>query len=174
VSGLSRREAVDNRTYQFCHTHFLKNCAKPLDADRTSLQGSVRRRADAVRKVSAGLPRSPSPGSEAAPAEEGAAPVVDETAPPAASMEPPTVAAATQHGDSPQTATPSSLTEEELAREVCELVRVNSRVSGKAPLDPAEHKRHERLEDIRTLVDDARKKKPRRPRTAKTGPCSTS
>ncbi len=64
-------------------------------------------------------------------------------------------------------------TEEELVREVCELVRVNSRVSGKAPLDPAELKRHERLEDIRKLVDDARKKKPRRPPKAAGGPCST-
>jgi len=184
--------------YQFCHTHFLKNCAKPLDADRTSLQGSVRRRTDAVRKVSAGLPRSPSPGSEAAPAEEEVAPVVDETAPPAASTEPTTMTAATQHDDSPRTADPSALTEEELApvvdetappaastepptlteeelaREVCELVRVNSRVSGKAPLDPAELKRHERLDDIRALVDGARKKKPGRPRTAAVGPCSKS
>jgi len=61
-----------------------------------------------------------------------------------------------------------------VAREVCELVRVNSRVSGKAPLDPAEQKRHERLEDLRTLVDDARKNKPRRPRTAAAGPGWTS
>jgi hypothetical protein len=51
------------------------------------------------------------------------------------------------------------MSEHDLARDVCELVRVNSRVTGKAPLDPAELKRHERLEELRGLVNDARKKK---------------
>jgi hypothetical protein len=133
------KRVFPNVPYQFCHTHFLKNCAKPLREDLSSLQGSVRRRADAVRKVSAKLPRS-TPTDRPAPLQE-----------------PSVVAAAAQ--ESPQDTAPPALTEEELAREVCELVRVNSRVSGKAPLDPAELKRHERLESIRTLVDDARKKK---------------
>lgn len=153
--------------YQFCHTHFLKNCAKPLREDLTSLQGSVRRRADAVRKVSVKLPRTSPSASDA----ERAEPDVDDKAPPSPSTEPPATAATQQH--SPADA-PPSLTEEDLARDVCELVRVNSRVSGKAPLDPAELKRHERLESIRTLVDDARKKN-RRPRgRTSAGPCSTS
>jgi len=160
--------------YQLCHTHFLKNCAKPLDADRTSLQASVRRRADAVRKVSAQLPRSPLPSPEVAPAAEEAPPVAEETVPSSASTEPSMAATTTRSEDLPRTAAPAPLTEEELAREVCELVRVNSRVSGKAPLDPAELKRHDRLEEVRTLVDDARGKNSRRPGTAKTGPCSTS
>jgi hypothetical protein len=76
-----------------------------------------------------------------------------------------------------QTATvaPQTMTEEELVRQVGELVRVNSRVSGKAPLDPPELKRHERLEKIRDLVDDAKKKAhPTRQRKRSVGPCSTS
>jgi len=145
-----------NVPYQFCHTHFLKNCAKPLRDDLTALQGSVRRRAEAVRKVSAGLPRSPSPSPSpsAAPAVDEASPAID--APAASSAAATTMASGPQHADEPQS--PSALTEQDLAREVCELVRVNSRVSGKAPLDPAELKRHDRMEDIRNLVDDARKK----------------
>jgi len=47
----------------------------------------------------------------------------------------------------------------ELAREICDLVRANSRVSGKAPLDPPELERHHRLERIRALVNEARGKK---------------
>jgi hypothetical protein len=35
--------------YQFCHTHFLKNCALPLKQDLSSLGASVRRRADMAR-----------------------------------------------------------------------------------------------------------------------------
>jgi hypothetical protein len=144
--------------YQFCHTHFLKNCAKPLQTDLSSLQASVRRRADAVREVSARLSRSSPPAPEAASAEERVAPAVDEMEAPAPPPEPLAVAAAAPEENPAQAAASPVLTEEHLAREVCELVRANSRVSGKAPLDPAELKRHERLEDIRTLVDDARKK----------------
>ncbi|MBI4872792.1 MAG: hypothetical protein HY814_14645 [Candidatus Riflebacteria bacterium] len=144
--------------YQFCHTHFLKNCALPLHGDLTSLQGSVQRRAEAVRKVSAGLPRASSPAPEADPGAERTAADVDEEAPPSSSGEPQAVSAAAPEESGARAAVPPELTEEDLAREVCELVRVNSRVSGKAPLAPAELKRHERLENIRALVDDARKK----------------
>ncbi len=49
------------------------------------------------------------------------------------------------------------LTEQELALQVCELVRVNSRVSGKAPLAPPELNRHQRLEAIRRFVEDTKK-----------------
>jgi hypothetical protein len=127
--------------YQFCQTHFLKNCAKPLQEDLSALGASVRRRAEAVRKVSKEL-ASP------------AAPVCQDNAP------------------SLPTSAVVPLTEEELAQEVCELVRVNSRVSGKTPLDPPELKRHERLEEIRSLVNDV-KKKARRHQAKPTGPCST-
>jgi hypothetical protein len=159
--------------YQFCQTHFLKNCAKPLREDLTSLQSSVQRRAELVRKVSAELPRISSLGPEAAPCAEQAAQETDEIVPATPSTEP-SVAAVVQEESPAQAVPPPSLTEEDLAREICDLVRANSRVSGKAPLDPAEINRHERLESIRALVDDARKKKPGRPRTTSPGRCSTS
>lgn len=116
--------------YQFCHTHFLRNCAKPLQADLTAVQASVRRRAEAVREIAKQLACD---GAGAATA--------------SASLDP-----------SPPSAGSSAQTETALAAEVCDLVRGNSRVSGKAPLDPAEMKRHDRLESIRALVDEAGKK----------------
>jgi hypothetical protein len=115
--------------YQFCQTHFLKNCAKPLKDDAQKVATSGRRRAEGVHKLHKRL--------SAQNAEQGSA-------------------------------------EAELAREVCEMVRVNSRVTGKAPLDPPELKRHARLEDIRSLVNEARQKggSPRRRRAG--GRSSTS
>ena len=152
--------------YQFCQTHFLKNCAEPLQADLSALQASVRRRADAVRKLGKRL------GSEAtaSPPAVSADPVVPATGAPTPQAECPddvlvSVAALPPRCHCPDTADrppQATLTEQGLVQEVCELARVNSRVSGKAPLAPPELKRHERLEDLRALVGEARKKKTRR------------
>jgi len=101
--------------YQFCHTHFLKNCARPLQSDTSALGQSIRRRADEVRKLGKRVAK----GTDA---------------------------------KSPEQA--GELSERELVQEVAELVRVNSRVSGKAPLHPPELNRHDRLEQIRATVDD--------------------
>ena len=113
------RSVFPDVPYQFCHTHFLKNCARPLQADTSALGQAVRRRADEVRKLGKQVAKS----SPAPPSDEADGP-----------------------------------SEEELVQEVAELVRVNSRVSGKAPLAPPELNRHERLEQIRAVVDEARKK----------------
>jgi hypothetical protein len=119
--------------YQYCQTHFLKNCAKPLQRDLTALQASVHRRAEAVRELGKHVFPSASTNPEA--------------------------------GASAESATGSAvgMGEQELAREVCELVRVNSRVTGKSPLDPAELKRHQRLEDLKSLVNEAQQKKAQAP-----------
>jgi hypothetical protein len=106
--------------YQFCHTHFLKNCARPLQADTSALGQSVRRRADEVRKLGKQVAGGGVSSTGADPAD--------------------------------------GMSEAQLVREVAELVRVNSRVSGKAPLKPPELNRHERLEQIRAVVNVARKK----------------
>jgi len=134
--------------YQFCHTHFLKNCAKPLQEDLTALQASVRRRAEAVRDIVKGVEGRSEADAEVAPA--GDAKPDDMSAGPT-----------TDAGDSVSDAAmvgERALTEEDLVREVGELVRVNSRVTGKAPLAPAELARHERLTKIQSVVRDAAKK----------------
>jgi hypothetical protein len=148
--------------FQFCHTHYLKNCAIPLKDDTSALQASVRRRADAVREIGKQLSAS-DPGSESeSDSESSTVELATGTAEPSASSSSPVLS-----GEPPSEETVSDPTdnaaepsEEDLAREVCDLVRVNSRVSGKSPLDPPELKRHDRLENIRDFVNEARKKSP--------------
>lgn len=167
--------------YQYCQTHFLKNCAVPLHDDLNRLQQSVRRRADAVRAVgkrlAAAAPPSPPAdlGATAVPAPLAAGvaavrPAGHAVALPAAPR--PSTVAAGALAPSQTTAAPPGLTEEALVRDLCELVRVNSRVSGKAPLAPPELARHERLEEIRAVVHDAQKNRRHRPPPAP-GPGST-
>jgi hypothetical protein len=214
-----------DRPYQFCQTHFLKNCAKPLQPDLTALQASVRRRADEVREIAkqlaastavaapadpttahSGHPRVERPellegvdaahnglsataeirlsspthqdaGTAAAPA----AAAGSEAAPQATNTTAAAPAAAAGSEAEPQaadTTTEASATprteEQDLVREICELARVNSRVSGKAPLDPPELKRHLRLEQLRALANDALEKKLQSPPTRRpAGPSSS-
>jgi len=137
--------------YQYCQTHFLKNCARPLADDLTALQTSVRRRADAVREIGKLIASSERSETNAATEPEQKTTLAAATSAQIKMSETPSV---------PKT-DPDLAREVDLAREICELVRVNSRVSGKAPLDPPELKRHDRLENLRDLVNDARQKKPR-------------
>lgn len=146
--------------YQFCHTHFLKNCAKPLQEDLTALQASVRRRVDAVREITKRVEErdcspdavSPRPEPDASVAKD------DEQVGPNATDR--------VEGTPPQSASRSNglpaagLTEDDLVREIGALVRANGRVSGKAPLAPAELARHDRLAKIEAVVRDAVKKTP--------------
>lgn len=118
--------------YQYCQTHFLKNCAKPLADDLVALQASVRRRAEAVRQI----------GKLVAPPTATSSPEA-----PCPTSKPVTA--------TPSESAPTEGVELDLVRNVCELARVNSRASGKAPLDPPELKRHERFETLRDLVNDA-------------------
>lgn len=123
-------EAVFPETpYQFCQTHFLKNCARPLQEDLSALGASITRRATRVHAIAKRL--------HEAEAEVKPTPAV-----------------------SPESAAPTpKMPDAEFAREVCELVRQNARASGKAPLDPPELKRHEKLEAVRELLaDDARER----------------
>lgn len=179
--------------YQYCQHHFLKNCAKPLQTDLTALQASVRRRADEVREIGKRLasaattmlaPTGDAEGTIVQSAEDagknvrsGELPAASASPPEPSSTSPPLPASLTAPTLPPvpsSTASSTVLTEQSLVRELSELVRVNSRVSGKAPLDPPELKRHQRLEELRSFVKDARKKRqPRRPR-APLGLSSTS
>lgn len=142
--------------YQFCHTHFLKNCAKPMQADLTALQASVRRRAEAVREIA----KLVQPAAAGGPASDrGDLPAEPPQSVSPAGTTPPTTPASPHDGAS----TTPAVEEAGFVREICDLVRANSLVSGKAPLDPAELKRHDRLEAVRAVVHEAQKK-PRRAR----------
>ena len=161
--------------YQFCHTHYLKNCAIPLKDDTSALQTSVRRRADAVRKIGKQLSASDS-GPESESKSESESSTVElatgRAEPSASPLSPvPSGEPPSQETVSHPTDNAAALSEEDLAREVCELVRVNSRVSGKSPLDPPELKRDDRLENIRNFVNEA-KKRPRSRMAPPPGRCS--
>jgi hypothetical protein len=146
--------------YQYCQTHFLMNCGKPMQPDLTALQTSVRRRADAVREIGKLVAPLQSTASCAANADSPSKPLDIRPSVGLSKHDagaPLSKRAASREETDPQAA----MSEQDLTREVCDLVRVNSRVSGKAPLDPAELKRHERLEELRGLVNEAKKKKSR-------------
>lgn len=115
--------------YQYCQTHYLKNCAKPLAADLTALQASVRRRADAVREVAKLVESSERPKKRRGPEPEPEEPEPVTTEPavptPSSSFETPSssLAASADIASPP----PEEVVKEvELVREVCELVRLPS------------------------------------------------
>ena len=132
--------------YHLCPTHFLKNCAKPMDLDLRQLGQSVAERAERVRKMEKRLDKKLAPVSRVpAPPE------------PQSSQEP-----ACGSSSRPPAAEP--ITEPERVKQMCALGRLDARASGKAPLAPPEQVRHQRLEELRQVVDAAAQKKARRPR----------
>ena len=137
--------------YQFCQTHFLKNCAKPLQDDLSALGASVTRRATRVHRIAKRLHETEPPAQSDAPSVESG------------SSSEPKSASESRVATLPESAAPPPMPDAEFAKDLCQLVRQNARMSGKAPLDPPELKRHERLETLRELVsEDARKKGARR------------
>ena len=52
---------------------------------------------------------------------------------------------------------PAPLSEEQFAAELCAMGRHAARATGRAPLDPPEQVRHQRLEAVRNTVDEALK-----------------
>jgi hypothetical protein len=166
--------------YHFCHTHFLKNCAKPMESDLSELSASVAGRAERVQKLAKRLHqqeakshKEPKRKNKAAPQPPQRPPVVP--APPELSAAPLAPAPLAPAPVAPDTSAPggrpccrndpdASLSEAQLVQKLCAAVRVNARASGKAPLNPPQLLRHQRLESIRDAVQLARQKKtPRRP-----------
>jgi len=121
--------------HQLCQTHFLFNCAEPLEADLKELQASVEQRADKVRPLHKRLDRQ------------------------AQASVRPWAAAASAPAPAAQAAPVMPASEREVARTLCEAVRLQARVSGKAPLNPRQLVRHQRLEQVRACIDQARKKR---------------
>jgi hypothetical protein len=142
--------------YQFCQTHFLKNCAKPLEKDLSALGASVVRRATRVHKIAKKINDA-----------ERAARVAHEKHTTAAPAPKESVQEVGGEAATAPVADGARLSDMEFAKEVCELARQNSRVSGKAPLAPPELERHERLEELRALVEEDRKKGRNRPMAMK-------
>ena len=147
--------------YQLCHTHFLKNCAKPMDLDLRQLGQSVAERGERVRKVEKRLDKSMESQSRVAVPPEPQTPDCSKSHPGQAapqgtvsSSEP-----ACAQSNPPSAAEP--ITELELVKQMCAMGRLDARATGKAPLNPPELVRHQRMEELRQVVDAASKKKRR-------------
>ena len=134
------RQVFPDVPHQLCQTHFLFNCAEPMEADLKELQASVEQRAEQVRQLQKRLDRKPAAGV----APKGTATPADAAIP-------------------RQEAQPcgATLSERELVQHLCQAVRLQARVRGKAPLNPRSAVRHQRLEKVHQMVKQARKKKTR-------------
>ena len=152
------RQVFPQVPYQLCHTHFLKNCAKPLADDLRRLGEDVAERAERVRKLGkrvaqslesqppVGVPVKPAAWAQtlpvADPAEAESLPVADPA-----------------EAESPASSVAEPISEREVVKQLCALGKLDARASGKAPLNPPELVRHRRLEQLRQVVDQAAKKK---------------
>lgn len=165
-------EVFPDVPYQFCQTHFLKNCAKPLGVDLSALSESVANRAENVRLIAKRLhvedlaeaalaeaavgslrPEIPTAGI---PSKPNANVTVATDSPRAQPEEEPAMTPTGTVLTAREPAIPVPITEHSLVAELCLITRENSRASGKAPLGPPELVRHNRLEVVRQAVDLAR------------------
>lgn len=138
--------------HQLCQLHFLKNCALGMERDLRELGESVASRADKAQKIAKRLHTK---GFNSIESEQSvvSSPVASASANVATSVPPGPDGAAVETA-----AQPAALSEEQLAVELCAMARHASRASGRAPLNPPELVRHERLEAVRTAVQAAKKK----------------
>lgn len=137
--------------YQLCQAHFLKNLARPMESDLQELAASVAQRVDKVRKLQRKLANKGgagpgSPGSHPGQTDSGTATVNAS----------PVAGSAANTAPAPAPAEPIS--EANLVGQLGDLARLGARISGKAPLDPPELVRHQRLEQVRRAVEQAQKK----------------
>jgi hypothetical protein len=156
-------EVFPDVPYQVCQNHFMKNCAAGMSDDLAALTTSVSERAESIQKIASRLHRKgvnsvewelgSSPEQDGGDEDAGHADACSEssapTAPPVTEVAPTTAASAP---------TPT-LSEEQLAAELCAMAKHAARASGRAPLKPPELVRHESLDRVRAIVQTAAAKR---------------
>ena len=158
------KEIFPDTPYHYCHTHFLSNCGKPLDADRSAVGASVTSRASRTRDVAKAIHKqelkekkeAKKADAKRSAASAKAARRVEPTAKTGAIIPREDASREGLAGAAELTAPGQPTHERNIAKQLCELVRRNSTVSGKPPLDPRELEQHRRLEGVRELVDECR------------------
>lgn len=143
--------------HQLCQLHFLKNCALAMANDLQQLGQGVARRAECVRKLAkqlheGGIDSIESEVSRTLPVEVSL-PTQDAGDPVGAATVEALEVAESKEGCQ------DAITEEQLAAEFCAMARHASRATGRAPLNPPEHVRHERLAEVHETVREALKKR---------------
>jgi len=159
------KEIFPDKPYQYCQNHFLSNCGKPLDADRSAVGASVTDRASRARDVAKAIHKQELKEKKAAKKVAAQRPTASSKATDEVTSTAKAEATPTENPSREGSAEPAGLTavpgqpahERNITKQLCELVRRNSTVSGKAPLDPCELERDRRLEEVRELVDECRK-----------------
>lgn len=141
--------------HQLCQTHFLKNCAAGMSSSLTSLGASINRRAEKVQRIASRLHER---GVNSVEWETDSARAAEPEAVENPSTKTTLPATSVVGGDAVDAST-AALSEEQLAAELCAMARHASRATGRAPLNPPEHVRHQRLEEVRAVVQDATRKK---------------
>jgi len=144
------KEVFPDVPYQYCQTHFLSNCAKPIKADREAVDSSVKERAERVRLVAKKI-------HERERVEEAASKAKEK----AASKEEATCSGRAAESCGPEI--PDLRPERAFAKEVCDLARQNARRTGKVPLDPAALQRHECLNELLAVVEERQEVEKRGP-----------
>jgi len=158
------KEIFPDKPYQYCQNHFLSNCGKPLDADRSAVGASVTDRASRARDVAKAIHKQELKEKKAAKKVAAQRPTASSKATDEVTSTAKAEATPTENPSREGSAEPAGLTavpgqpahERNITKQLCELVRRNSTVSGKAPLDPCELERDRRLEEVRELVDECR------------------
>lgn len=137
--------------HQLCQLHFLKNCALGMADDLVDLGESVARRAEKVQKVAKRLHIK---GHDSIESEQSTAPK-PRTSRRGAKSKPAEVKSAAIKTGTRQVA----VSEEQVAAEVCAMAKHAARAAGRAPLNPPELARHEKLENARAFVQEAKKRR---------------
>ncbi len=147
--------------HQLCQRHFLGNCARGMTSALGALSKSVEARADRAQKIAKHLhvqgwdsvESDPSSRRKATLAEGDRQGTADGLTADAERSE---VAQPQASGTAELAVAP--IAEEQLVVEFCAMARHASRATGRAPLNPPEHVRHQRLESVRDAVRQALKK----------------
>jgi len=130
---------------QFCHTHYLKNVAEPVEEEARTLEEAVREVVTSLRDLERRLERQGSAHEVTAQVSPAPAPVGKTTAPDAPA------------GPSGNAA--AAMPEAEVAAALARAGTTVGKVSGRPILEPAGLKRFRRLEEVRCAAIKAARKK---------------
>jgi hypothetical protein len=130
---------------QFCHTHYLKNVAEPVEEEARALEEAAREVVTELRDVERRIERHSSPQEATAEVRPASAPV--EKTP------------AVDPAPGPTGTAPAAVPEAEVAAALARAGTTVGKVSGRPILEPAGLKRFQRLEEVRRAAQKAARKK---------------
>jgi hypothetical protein len=131
--------------HQFCHTHYLKNVAEPVEEEARHLEEAAREVVTALRDVERHVERQGSLKGVAKEVGPSPAPADKTTVP-----DPPS---------GPSETAPTATPEAQVAAALARAGTTVGKVSGRPILEPAGLKRFQRLQEVRRAAQKAARKK---------------